>query len=127
MECALTSCRLRRSAAVRVATLLAIICLSCSCSQPSREIDQLKARADRGEAAAQFSLACRYGMGIGVRKDAAKAGQWFRKAAEQGDIGAEYALGSMLFYGEGIERDVAEGQKWLLKASNDNPHNPGNR
>ena len=66
--------------------------------QPSREktptspeteqalsIAELKAKAEKGNADAQFKLGVCYDHGDGVAKNLVEAVKWFREAAEQGD------------------------------------------
>jgi len=46
--------------------------------------DELRARAEQGDAGAQLSLGLMYAIGQGVPRDYAQAAAWYRKAAEQG-------------------------------------------
>jgi len=73
--------------------------------------------ADRGDAAAQYSLGRLYRQGQGAPKDDAAALLWFRKAAEQGNPGAAYSLGQMYHVGEGLRRDDRQAACWFLKAA----------
>jgi TPR repeat protein len=73
--------------------------------------------AQNGDANAQFNIGLLYAMGKGVSQDAAKAAEWYRKAAEQGVAAAEYNLGVMYANGDGVTRDVHEAVKWLQKAA----------
>ena len=58
-----------------------------------RDIDELLARAEHGDAAAQFNLGRLYVTGTGVRQDDAEAVRWYRLAADQGHAGAQHNLG----------------------------------
>ena len=56
-------------------------------------VEALKARAEKGDADAQYSLGWAYKNGEGVQQDYAEAVKWFRKAAEQGNALAQNNLG----------------------------------
>jgi TPR repeat protein len=77
---------------------------------------ETKAKAEQGDAKAQFELGNIYGNGKGM--DRSEAGKWYLKAAEQGHAGAQRSLG---FYfklgGGGVEKDAAEAVRWYLKAA----------
>ena len=45
---------------------------------------EFKANAEKGDVAAQYSVAVMYNDGIGVKKNPKEARFWFRKAAENG-------------------------------------------
>ena len=59
------------------------------------EVEELRARAEQGDADAQANLGLMYYNGEGVPQDYAEAVRWFRLAAEQGDADAQYNLGVM--------------------------------
>src|SRR5271169_3835851 len=67
----------------------------------AQEIVEFKARATKGDAAAQFVLGVVYLKGKGVPKNQVEAVNWFRKAAEQGYARAQFVLGAAYFTGEG--------------------------
>src|SRR3989344_196759 len=79
---------------------------------------QLQKQANSGDADAQFNLGVMYNKGEGVPEDAAKAVEWFQKAAAQGHDKAQLALG--LIYedgGEGVSKDAAKAAEWWEKAA----------
>ncbi len=78
---------------------------------------ETKAKAERGEPAAQFELGEMYAEGKGVAKDKAEAVKWYRRAAEQNDSYAQCMLGLCYCYGEGIAKDYIEAAKWYRKAA----------
>ena len=82
----------------------------------SAAVERCRAKADQGDAQAQFSLGERYYDGLGVERDYAEAFAWFLKAAEQGNARAQDNAGLMLFLGRGTERDPIEACKWLILA-----------
>ncbi|CAG1002185.1 Secretory immunoglobulin A-binding protein EsiB [Methylophilaceae bacterium] len=84
---------------------------------PEEELKKLQMEADGGSADAQFNLAKKILSGVGVTKDAAKAAEWFRKAAVQGHVGAQFMLGVMYANGEGVPKDAAKAVEWYQKAA----------
>jgi TPR repeat protein len=48
-----------------------------------KPIEEVKAKAEAGDAESQVELGLRYDKGEGVVKDQVEAVKWFRKAAEQ--------------------------------------------
>jgi TPR repeat protein len=76
------------------------------------------ARAERGEARAQYQLALHYNDGTGgVRKDMAKAISWYTKSAEGGYSSAQYNLALCYLDGKGVTRDTKKAFEWFLKAA----------
>ena len=72
-------------------------------------------RARNGDREAQWEVADRYGDGckdkrgkLIVRRSAAKAAQWFRRAAEGGSVPAQNTLGVLLGNGNGVRKNVEE-------------------
>ena len=55
--------------------------------------------------------------GEGVPKDAAKAVEWYTKAAEQGHADAQNNLGVMYDTGEGVPRDLVRAYVWFNLAA----------
>src|SRR6266581_506625 len=80
--------------------------------------DQIKAKAEEGDAIAQATLGELYGTGkVGVTKDAGDALKWYRKAAQQGVAEAQYNLGVCYDKGLGVEKDAVEAVNWYRKAA----------
>jgi len=79
--------------------------------------DEVKARAEQGDAVAEFQIAVMYIQGNGVQSDVAKGDKWLRKAAEDGNANAESVLGVMYGYGGIVERNVFEAVKWWRLAA----------
>jgi uncharacterized protein len=86
-------------------------------SSNSIAFQQTKARAEKGDAAAQRDLGLMYDHAQGVAQDYTEAVKWFRKAAEQGNAGAQLLLGVHCQNGDGIRQDYVEAVKWLRKAA----------
>ena len=82
-------------------------------------LDELRAMAEKGDAAAQNSLGLRYFNGDetnGIRQDEAQAFQWFVKAADQGNIAAQSKLGAMYWAGRGVQVSYPEAYFWSILA-----------
>ena len=85
--------------AMKPRTLLVIVIASCGISAqtpqrvPTKEVQQLMAKANGGDAEAQFNLALKYGTGAGVPKSYPEEAAWMRKAADQGMVRAQYEAG----------------------------------
>ena len=87
------------------------------------EWQSLLARARNGDPEAEWGVADRYADGckdkrgkVIVRRSAAKAARWFRRAAEHGSAPAQNNLGILLGNGSGVEKNVDEALSWLRKA-----------
>ncbi|MDR0812345.1 MAG: sel1 repeat family protein [Paludibacter sp.] len=87
---------------------------------------ELKAKAEKGDAEAQLTLAMGYFYGgdfddLTLKPNPNEAVKWYRKAAEQGNAVAQRALGLMYLNLEGfslLPQDVKLGISWLQKAAN---------
>ncbi len=97
-----------------------------------RNIPDLMARVQRGEAAAlarleaeaetgdlpsQLALAQILRDGLGVPANPQRAFHWAKKAAEQGDAPAQLAVGVMYELGQGTAADAAAAVGWYRKAA----------
>ncbi|HZM01622.1 MAG TPA: trypsin-like peptidase domain-containing protein [Candidatus Saccharimonadales bacterium] len=78
---------------------------------------EIKAKADAGNAAAQTALGDAYSKGEGVATNLAEAVKWYRKASERGDAAGQYDLGSCYYRGQGVAQDYAEAVRWYRKAA----------
>ena len=90
---------------------LLVISAGCSDKAPSY-LDEIRARADKGDAEAQNRLGLIYGIGEGVEQDRVEAARWFRLAAMQGEANAQYHLG--LQY---ITKNDVEAYAWFSVAT----------
>ncbi|KAB2653537.1 MAG: sel1 repeat family protein, partial [Verrucomicrobia bacterium] len=86
----------------------------------SKELTELRAKAESGDAVAQFNLGSSYANGEGVVKDDVEAVKWYRKAAEQNDADAQFNLGNSYANGKGVTKDDVEAVKWYRKAAEQN-------
>ena len=119
-----------------VAVLVALVLLNVSCESQTPEIgfepeetdapvqaqtpeiDELRVRAEAGDAEAQAGLGFKYFAGIGVPQDDAEAVRWHRLAADQGHADAQHNLGFMYATGS---RFLAEAVRWFRLALEDCP------
>jgi S1-C subfamily serine protease len=79
--------------------------------------DEIKARAENGDAALQYQLGLCYFDGNNVAKDYLEAARWWRKSADQDYAPAQYQFGLCCYAGYGVEQDYAESVKWWSKAA----------
>ena len=90
-------------------------------AQPSdyaeKVFDFSKAKAERGDAEAQFFLGVCYSVGEGISKNEAEAVKWYRKAADQDHAAAQFALATCFAIGAGVKQDDREEMKWVRKAA----------
>ena len=94
-----------------VLTILAIAVASMPVFAEQALAD-LRARAEQGDADAQYTLALRYDYGEGVPQDYAEAARWYRLAAEQGDASAMTNLGIRYASGWGVPQDYVLAHMW---------------
>jgi len=78
--------------------------------------DQSLAKANAGDAAAQWEVGTAYDSGRGVRRDGKEAKRWYLTAAEQGYAEAQNSLGSALQ----AEGHLDKAREWYEKASAQN-------
>ncbi len=94
--------------------LIGLIALLLSAGVPALadDIADLRARANQGDATAQFNLGLMYESGEGVAQDYTQAFFWYRKAADQGDASAQLNLGVMYGRGAGVAQNFVQAHKW---------------
>jgi len=103
---------------------LLICVLSCGftirCISKTAFLEEAVAKAEKGDAEAQFTIGLMYKYGQGIAQDKGEAVKWFRKAADQGLATAQLELGWMYHNGEGVSKDYTEALKWFHKAAEQN-------
>ena len=82
-----------------------------------KALQEIKAKAEKGDATAQNNLGAMYYYGLVVAKDEKEAVKWYRKAAEQGDADGQLSLALMHTQGRGVAKDEVEAYKWYLLAA----------
>ena len=112
-----------RSNLTPLVVVLALSCLSFegegqeSVGDARLDVTEVRTKAEKGDAQAQFDLGFMYDEGKSVERDSTEATKWYRKAAEQGFAKAQLNLAAMYESGEGIPQDYKEAARWNLKAS----------
>ena len=84
------------------------------------QVEEVKAKAEAGDADSEYRLGLCYYNGEGVAKNYAEAVKWYRKAAEQNYAEAQFSLGYCYANGKGVAKNDAEGVKWCRKAAEQN-------
>ena len=80
-------------------------------------LDEIKAKAEKGDAKAQCALGEMLYKGEGVKQDYAEAAKWFRKAAEQSEARAMTHLGLLYVSGNGVDKDAIQAFVWFQKSA----------
>jgi len=80
-------------------------------------VEEIKAKAQKGDSESEYKLGILYANGAGVIKDATEASKWYRRAAEKGRATAQFALGMFYFLGVGVSQDYLQAHKWLNLSS----------
>ena len=78
---------------------------------------EYKAKAEQGDAEAQFNLGFCYDDGRGVAKDYGEAVKWYHKAAGQNFAPAQFNLCYCYANGQGVVRDKVEAYAWFSMAA----------
>lgn len=81
------------------------------------DFPSLLAKAEKGEADAEFKIAGMYASGNGTAKNPKEAAKWYTAAAEKGHIEAQYNLGTLYEYGLGVEASDTNAAAWYSKAA----------
>lgn len=82
------------------------------------EFEELLEKAEAGDVEAQFQVAEKYYVGLGVDEDEAAAAEWYEKAALQGHVESMMKLGQLYYLGgDGVPEDEDEAKKWYKKAA----------
>ncbi len=81
------------------------------------DLEETRAKADQGDAEAQFGLGLKYGCGDGVVQDFSQAAAWYRRAAAQDHPLAQFNLATMYAEGQGVAQDDAEAGRWMRRAA----------
>jgi TPR repeat protein len=86
--------------------------------RPSRvALENTQAKADHGDAEAQFSLGLKFASAGPTVLDYAKAAQWYLMAANQQHALAQFNLGLMFADGQGVAQDDAKSLMWMRQAA----------
>jgi TPR repeat protein len=83
----------------------------------SRNLNELRAKAESGDTEAQSTLGFIYAKAVTVEQDINKALYWYGMAAELGHVNAQYNLGVIYAKGRGIEQNFELAFKWYSNAA----------
>jgi hypothetical protein len=81
------------------------------------DLEATRAKADQGDAEAQFALGLKYGWTDSEEEDFEQSAHWYRKAADQNHSLAQFNLGLMYAKGEGVPQDDAQAMAWIRRAA----------
>lgn len=84
------------------------------------ELEELKAKALRGDTEAQYKLGDRYYQGSGVERDFTESAKWFKKAANAGHVEAQFYLAWQYSTGFGVKRNLKKSFELYTKAAEQN-------
>jgi TPR repeat protein len=99
-----------------LAPLAAVIVCLIPLPAQAETFEETRAKAEQGDAEAQYILGWRYDNGLDVEKDEFEAVKWFRKAAEQGDVNAQYNLSVCYENGQGVMKNDLLAYQWNVLA-----------
>lgn len=106
-----------------LALILTIVCTTAQAEiflktdKEVKEFNELKLKAEKGDAVAQNDIGKWYLSADWIIKYDIDAVKWFRKAAEQGNAEAQFNLGVCYQDGRGVLKDYTEAFQWYFKAS----------
>lgn len=95
---------------------------SLSLDERDYAVEQMRQLAERGYPYAQHQMGKLYRDGIAVIPDAAKAKEWFLKAAVQEVAVSQYALGKLFLSDDAEVRSPEEGLFWQETAARNGSH-----
>jgi S1-C subfamily serine protease len=103
--------------------LYAVIQLHAQNTDLDRKIfEQMKIKAEKGDAGCQSAIGWNYFNGVGVERDQAEGIKWYRKAVEQNSAEGEWYLADCYFRGDGVEQNYSEAAKLFRKAADQGNH-----
>ena len=77
------------------ALLLLLLCIFAAPVLCAATVEELRKDAGQGDVESQYRLGQRYEAGKGVKRDFAKAAEWYGKAARQGNARDQTNLGNL--------------------------------
>ena len=96
--------------------IVLIMCLCIKLCANVQSFEELKKRAQAGDADSQCNLGVCYAQGEGVEVNHLEALKWYLRSAEQGNAPAMCNVALSYEYGRGVEKNFSEAIKWYLKA-----------
>mmetsp|Transcript_12266 Transcript_12266/g.16054 ORF Transcript_12266/g.16054 Transcript_12266/m.16054 type:complete len:260 (+) Transcript_12266:109-888(+) len=86
-------------------------------SEAIKNFESYQAKAESGDATAQFDLGYCYCDGHGVDENKRLAFEWFQKSAEQGNANAQCMLATCYDFGFGTNRNRILGAEWYKRSA----------
>jgi uncharacterized protein len=86
-------------------------------SSQREAMENTQAKADHGDAEAQFNLGLKFATGADTTLDYTQAAYWYLKAANQNHPLAQFNLGLMFADGQGVAQDEAKSVMWMRMAA----------
>lgn len=83
----------------------------------SKELETIKAAAERGDVNAQYQMGVHYYNAEGAERNYPEAVRWYRKAAENGHAQAQVNLAHCYECGKGLNTDLQQAFYWNKKAA----------
>jgi hypothetical protein len=80
-------------------------------------LDWYRAKADKGDLDAQYTLGLLHLTGKGALQDYSEAAKWLAQAAQAGHAPAQYRLGLIYRIGQGVPLDQMKAYMWLNLAA----------
>ena len=84
------------------------------------DVKDLEAKAKEGDIEAMLKMGLCYSQGAGVKKDAAKAVEWWDRAEYRGNMDATYCLAEAYELGAGVKQSDSEAEMRYEKVANSN-------
>jgi len=78
---------------------------------------QVRAKAQKGDANAQYEIGRLYAKGQGVWHNYPVAAKWYLQAAKQGHVEAQLSIGILYEEGTGVARNLAKAANWYRRAA----------
>jgi TPR repeat protein len=76
-----------------------------------------ESKAAASDPEAMSNLALLYLKGLGVKRDAGKAAEWYEKASQLGFVVAQFNLANLYYNGQGVSRDKKQAARWYTAAA----------
>ena len=83
----------------------------------TEDLEELRAKAEQGDAASQYQLGIRYFLGDGTDQNLEEAYKWISESAKQDHSDAMYTLGIMYRSGLGVKKDGKSAMEWFLRSA----------
>ncbi len=103
---------------ITVVTAACLMTVAFAQAQGAASVDEIKQKAEAGDAMSQAQYAQMLQSGQGVEKNEAEALKWYQKAAEAGNDYAQANMGVFCQTGScGMTKDIAKAAEWYDKAA----------